>query len=340
MRWLRLTALLLGSVSLPAADHSSAAQQTNTAEHTDTAQHSSAAQQTNTAEHTDTAQHSSAAQQTNTAEHTDTAQHSSAAQQTSAAERNSAAQHSSAVQQSSAAQHTSAAEQINVAEQKKVAVIISADAEWREVKKFFPCAHYQRSPYGEFFALDRDTVIFQGGWGKISAAASAQYVIDHWNPASIVNLGTCGGIAGRIDRFATVLVTKTVVYDIVEQMGDAAEAIHFYSTHIDLRWLPDRLPMKVVRAPLYSADRDLVAKELPTLIRKYRAVAGDWESGAIAWVASRNGKRVLILRGVSDLVTPNGGEAYGKTEVFEQGAGRAMKPLLDSLPQWLALLPR
>ena len=231
------------------------------------------------------------------------------------------------------------------AEHKRVAVIVSANAEWREVKKFYPRVavpgvQYQTSPYGEYFLLDRDTVVFHGGWGKISAAASAQYVIDRWNPAAIVNLGTCGGIAGRIDRFTTVLVTKTVVYDIVEQMGDASAAIQFYSTDIDLRWLPGRLPMQIVRAPLYSGDRDLVAQELPTLIRKYGAVAADWESGAIAWVARRNGKRVLILRGVSDLVTPSGGEAYGKTEVFEQGTARVMQTLLDSLPQWLALLPR
>ena len=54
-----------------------------------------------------------------------------------------------------------------------------------------------------------------------AAAASAQYALDRWHPAALINLGTCGGIAGRVERFATILATKTVVYDIVEQMGDA-----------------------------------------------------------------------------------------------------------------------
>ena len=224
------------------------------------------------------------------------------------------------------------------AEPKPVVVIVSANAEWREVKKFYPSAHYQTSPYGEYFVLGKKALIFHGGWGKISAAASAQYVVDRWNPNVIVNVGTCGGIAGRIDRFATVLATRTVVYDIVEQMGDAAEAIQFYATDIDLAWLGDRLPMNVVKKPLYSADRDLIAQELPLLIQKYDAVAGDWESGAIAWVTQRNGKKVLILRGVSDLVALSGGEAYGKLEVFEQGTAIVMKRLLESLPRWLELV--
>ena len=66
----------------------------------------------------------------------------------------------------------------------------------------------------------------------------------------------------------------------------------------------------------------------------------DWESGAIAWVARRNGTRVLILRGVTDLVSGQGGEAYGKVEVFEQGTARVMKALFEGLQGWLALLPR
>ena len=45
----------------------------------------------------------------------------------------------------------------------------------------------------------------QGGWGKIDAAASAQYAISRWRPSIVVNLGTCAGISGQIDKFDTVL---------------------------------------------------------------------------------------------------------------------------------------
>lgn len=64
-------------------------------------------------------------------------------------------------------------------------------------------------------------------------------------------------------------------------------------------------------------------------------MAGDWESGAIAWVAARNGVRCLILRGVTDLVSEEGGEAYGNPALFTAAAREVMRELFDSLPQWL-----
>lgn len=218
-------------------------------------------------------------------------------------------------------------------------VIVSADAEWKEVKKLFPKAQYLPQTYGEYFVHDAKTVVMHGGWGKISAAASAQYAIDRWHPDNIVNLGTCGGIAGRIDRYAIVAVTRTVVYDIVEQMGDPDEAIGFYTTDIDLGWAGKPLPGFPIATTLLSADRDLIVGDIDALVAKYDVRVVDWESGAIAWTARRNGKRVLILRGVSDLVSrQKGGEAYGNTAVFEDGTARVIKTLFDAFPAWLARL--
>ena len=129
----------------------------------------------------------------------------------------------------------------------------------------------------------------QGGWGKIDAAASAQYAISRWRPSVVVNLGTCAGILGKIEKFETVLAERTVVYDITERMGDSSEAIRSYSTTIDLHWLGSRpLPSPARRSLLVSADRDLAVADVPLLRRLYQAIAVDWESGAIARVASRN----------------------------------------------------
>jgi adenosylhomocysteine nucleosidase len=102
-------------------------------------------------------------------------------------------------------------------------------------------------------------LFFQGGWGKIAAAAWTQYVIDRWRPKLLVNLGTCGGFEGRIERGEILLVEKTIVYDITEQMGDAQQAIDHYSTEIDLTWLGEPYPLAVQRSLLVSGDRDLMA---------------------------------------------------------------------------------
>jgi adenosylhomocysteine nucleosidase len=219
----------------------------------------------------------------------------------------------------------------------KIVALISANAEWRVVRELYPDLTLQRSPFGEYadlFIGAQPLTLFHGGWGKISAAATAQYVIDHFRPDLLINLGTCGGFVGRIETGTVILVGQTLVYDILEQMGDFNEAIDFYSTKIDLSWLP-KDPPSVVRGLLVSADRDIVVEDIPMLIEKYDAVAADWESGAIAWVAQKNKVRVLILRAVTDLVGGDGGEAYGNLELFHERTKTVMRSLFEQLPTWL-----
>lgn len=218
----------------------------------------------------------------------------------------------------------------------KIVILISANAEWRVIKELYPDLEIRRSPFGEFADLKLDTwnaTLFHGGWGKISAAATAQYVIDRLKPDLLVNLGTCGGFAGRIDAGEIILVEQTLVYDIIEQMGDGAEAIEHYATQIDLSWLPNNFPFTIRRGLLVSADRDIVVEDIPMLIEKYNARAADWESGAIAWVAKKNNTRVLILRGVSDLVHAHGGEAYGNLELFHERTKSVMRDLFNLFVQ-------
>ncbi len=221
-------------------------------------------------------------------------------------------------------------------------VLVSADAEWAAVRTFYPDVPLQHSPFGEYFEqtlmLDDDpmpVLFFQGGWGKIAAAASTQYVIQRWNPVLLINLGTCGGFRGMVEAGEIILVERTLVYDIQEQMGDSQAHLVHYRTELDLSWLGEALPLPVRRGLLLSADRDLMPADLPRLQQLYGAIAGDWESGAIAWVAQRNHLPCLILRGVSDLVDVCGGEAYGNPTMFQQAAQHIMRRLLDSLPAWL-----
>ena len=123
------------------------------------------------------------------------------------------------------------------------------------------------SALGEWFVSaigdeSRPVLFFHGGWGKIAAAASLQYVISTSSPELVVNIGTCGGFRGRVERGTIVLAERTVVYDIVEEMGDNDESIAYYSTDIDLGWLGERYPHKVTRSLMLSGDRDLAAKDL------------------------------------------------------------------------------
>jgi adenosylhomocysteine nucleosidase len=181
---------------------------------------------------------------------------------------------------------------------------------------------------------EKTLVFLHGGWGKTAAAGSAQYAIDHWDPAAVVNLGTCGGLAGQTNPGEVILVEKTIVYDIIEQMGDAQEALDFYMTELDLSWLPTPYPQAVRIGSMFSADRDIVPGEVDGLIAR-GAQTGDWESGAIAWVCSRNKRRCLILRVVSDVVSPAGGEVYNDVSTYEERTQSLMTGLMDHLDDWL-----
>lgn len=229
-----------------------------------------------------------------------------------------------------------------------VVIIISADIEWQALQTINLPGLKNISPFGEWFThtiplagLGKEipSIFFHGGWGKIAAAASTQYVIDQWHPQLLINLGTCGGFEGYVRRGEILLVERTIVYDIIEQMGDFDAHIEHYATNLDLSWLDNHYPIEVQRTLLVSGDRDLVVEEIPRLQARYDAIAGDWESGAIAFVAARNQVRLLILRGVTDLVGASGGEAYGNIQFFTQATQGILKHLVTSLPHWLERMP-
>ncbi len=218
----------------------------------------------------------------------------------------------------------------------KTVVMISAIAEWKAVKEIFPALSIEGGPYGDTANINLqgfDFKLCHSGWGKIASAGAIQYVIDHEQPDLIVNLGTCGGFEGVIEQGDIVLVEKTFIYDIVELMGDL-NIVEYYASTLDLNWLPDPLPHPVRRGTLASADSDLPPAKIAYL-RSMGAIAGDWESGALAWVANKNAARLLILRGVSDLVNEEAGEAYDNLTLFEERTKEVMQKLFTQLPSWL-----
>jgi adenosylhomocysteine nucleosidase len=220
-----------------------------------------------------------------------------------------------------------------------VVVLVSANAEWESLKAVMTPAprELEKTPYGEFFSRaiadkagqERQVLFFHGGWGKIDAAGSTQYAIARWDPELLVNIGTAGGFAGRAKKGQILLVTRTVTYDIYERMGDAAQAIDYYSSTPEV---PVLLDPEIKKEIMVSGDQDIDPRLIPGLVEKYGASAADWESSSIAHVAKKNGKKLVILRGVSDVVDRKGSETYGNEDAFREACRGIMKALLDKLP--------
>ena len=232
-----------------------------------------------------------------------------------------------------------------ILDQIDAATIISANIEWNVIREIFPSVEVNFSPFGEWF-IENISIIsdennvekkikviyFQGGWGKISAAASTQYIIDCWKPKLVLNLGTCGGFKDEIDRGTLILAEKTIVYDIYEQMYSSQDHIDHYTTELDVSWIKEDFPVKLVKTVLVSGDKDLSYEDIPKLKDDYQAVAGDWESGAIAFISRLNRTPAIILRGVTDLVSKDGGEAYTDVEIFERNTRGIITKLVQILP--------
>ena len=123
------------------------------------------------------------------------------------------------------------------------------------------------------------------------------------------------------------------MYDIVELMK-TFDISDYYASSLDLSWLAEPYPFPTRRGTLASADSDLPPDKI-SLLKSHGALAADWESAALAWVARKNNARLLILRAVSDIVSEAGGEAYDNVEIFNERAKEIMKQLIEQLPGWL-----
>jgi adenosylhomocysteine nucleosidase len=214
-------------------------------------------------------------------------------------------------------------------------IIISADAEWKAFSKIITPINneYYKSPYGEWFPNNiagKKVIFFHGGWGKIDAAGSAQYVINEFNPKLLINLGTAGGFPGKVQKGDIILVNKTITYDIYEKMGDSEEAIDYYSSLLSVPQL--NLPSNDIKiSSIVSADQDLAPGNINILHNKYGAFAGDWESSAIAHIAKKNNVKCYILRGITDIVYQSGSGVYGNYTEFEKESEMVMGKLFGCL---------
>jgi nucleoside phosphorylase len=222
----------------------------------------------------------------------------------------------------------------------RTCLLISANAEWNAVKEFLQPSHIHHYLYGECFDFILGNYLvnlLHTGWGKSASAGAMQYVIDTLHPDITINLGTCGGIGDLVSLDETILVEGTFIYDILDLMDGSNIPDRYYASQLDLSWLPEPFPHPVRRGILASADSDLQPDKIP-ILKSQGALAADWESGALSWVANKNNARLLILRAVSDLVTEKGGEAYGNIELYKERTMRIMGQLLDRLPDWLTVI--
>jgi len=224
---------------------------------------------------------------------------------------------------------------MKIVNEKPIVTLICAKAEWNAVKKIMKTSSLINSPFGECFSVrkketDQEIIFFYTGCGKTNASAATQYVIDNYEPEFLMNLGTCGGFQGETKIEDLFTVTETAIYDIFEQPDNSHETEENYRTKLDISWVNTKLFPIYFPTIMVSADKDLVSKDIPVLKKKYNAIAADWESASIAYVASKNKIKCLIQRGVSDVIDDNT-NSYDKEEIIKENTEKIMKRLINDL---------
>ncbi len=226
---------------------------------------------------------------------------------------------------------------------KIIPVLVSANGEWEAVKAILQPTEIKQSPLGAYFQIEiegQPCLFFHSGWGKIASAASTQYVIDHYQPELIINIGTCGGFSGPSQVGEILLVNETLIYDIVERMDDPVAALNHYRTKNNTSWITHPLPAGTRRARIASADQDIDFRAYDLLTKTHQTAAADWETGAFAWVAARNHTPWLALRAVSDLVSPQFSETDREVDLWRSRLAQLMAKILSDLPFYFSEFKR
>lgn len=75
--------------------------------------------------------------------------------------------------------------------------------------------HYLQTNCYQGKLTDKEVVVFQSGIGKVAAALAAAFVIEHFDPKVVINIGSAGGLDPQL-AIGDVVVSSEVVYHDVD----------------------------------------------------------------------------------------------------------------------------
>jgi len=138
----------------------------------------------------------------------------------------------------------------------------------------------------------RQVVLMASGAGRVRAAKAAEAMISGHRPAWVIAAGFCGGLSPALARHDLVLADA-----LLDAAGNRLE--------LDLARIGEEIRSRrgVHVGPLLEVEQIVrLPDEKQSLGEKYRALAADMESLAIAEVCRRRNVPFLAVRVVSDAV--------------------------------------
>ncbi len=149
--------------------------------------------------------------------------------------------------------------------------------------------------------LDKEVVLCVCGIGKVNAALATQMLIDKFNPDYVFNFGSAGGTNASVKVREYYLIDGCAQYDFDLNYLDGVPVgyIQDYDTVIFPTFTQglDFLP----KGRVSSGDRfNDEQKDIDT-INQMTCNVRDMEGGAIGQVCLANDKKLIMIKGISDV---------------------------------------
>lgn len=149
----------------------------------------------------------------------------------------------------------------------------------------------------------KEIALFISGIGKVNAAITTQALIDAYSPDYVINFGTAGGMNSNVEIMKYYIIDKCCQYDFdvseldnvpIGYIQDYDEV--FFNCYTDkTNFLP--------HAKLASGDRfNNSLNDINNITNVMGCELRDMEGGAIGQVCTANNVKLVMIKGVSDVV--------------------------------------
>lgn len=197
---------------------------------------------------------------------------------------------------------------------------------------------YNNHPFYQGLINNRIVILVKSGIGKVASAMTTTLLLTNFTVEAIINIGTCGGVEGKVEVEDLIIGQELVYSDVDLQafkypFGQMAGQPMTFKSNPDLiaqlKAISKQDNLNPKLGNLMSADAFLTDKtEVKNRISKLDLpiLGVDMESAAIAQIATSFKKPFVVLRFVSDII---GMEQQVKSfdKLVEQSSAKIAKVL-------------
>lgn len=161
---------------------------------------------------------------------------------------------------------------------------------------------------------DKEVVVFQSGIGKVGAAVSTAYVLEHFSPKFVINIGSAGGFDPKLSVGDVVISSEVRYHDVdvtlvgceygqIPNMPAAFEA-NKQLVEIAQQVVQQNANHKSMTGLICTGDCFMSDKAIVELVsnRFPEMIAADMEAAAVGHTCYLYGCPFVVIRAISDAV--------------------------------------